>query len=122
MPSHWETVIADGDAWRYLVPASEPDPRWREPGFGDAGWTTGATGIGYGDGDDRTQVPAGTISVYARKVFSVADPAQVLAIHLDPGARFARLDGNMVGHGSLRPAFGGLRRGRGASDYDGDRG
>jgi hypothetical protein len=82
VPSHWETVIAEGDVWRYIVPVSEPDPAWRGRGFVDAGWRTGPAGIGYGDGDDRTAVPAGTLSVYARKAFSVDDPDQVLGVFL----------------------------------------
>ena len=83
VPSHWETVITEGDSWKYIVPASEPDSAWRRPGFDDAGWTTGPTGIGYGDGDDQSEIPAGTISVYARKVFLVEDPAEVLSVFLD---------------------------------------
>ncbi|MBI4601424.1 MAG: lamin tail domain-containing protein [Planctomycetes bacterium] len=83
VPAHWETVIAQGDTWRYIVPTSEPSAAWRAPGFNDAAWSPGATGIGYGDGDDRTQVPAGTVSVYARKVFQVEDPAKVRRVFLD---------------------------------------
>ncbi len=83
VPAHWETVIAQGDTWKYIIPASEPSAAWRAPGFNDAGWSTGATGIGYGDGDDRTQVPAGTVSVYARKAFQVEDPARISHVFLD---------------------------------------
>ena len=82
-PAHWETVIADGDNWKYLVPTSEPSAAWRRPGFNDASWAAGATGIGYGDGDDRTEVPAGTVSVYARKAFQVEDPTAISKVFLD---------------------------------------
>src|SRR6185503_6596434 len=83
MPAHWETVIRDGDLWKYLIPSSEPPPAWRTPGFNDQGWAAGATGIGYGDGDDRTEVPAGTLSVYARSAFQVGDPADITDVLLD---------------------------------------
>lgn len=83
VPAHWESVIAEGDNWRYIRPTSEPSAAWRSPGFNDAGWSTGATGIGYGDGDDRTQVPAGTVSVYARKVFQLEDPSEISHVSLD---------------------------------------
>lgn len=80
---HWETVIDEGDPWRYIVPTSEPDSGWRSPGFEDSAWTPGVTGIGYGDGDDATIVPTGTLSVYARKVFQVSDPDAVSRVLLD---------------------------------------
>lgn len=82
-PAHWETVIAEGDVWRYIIPTSEPPAAWRSPGFDDASWARGPTGIGYGDGDDRTEVPAGTISVYARKAFEVQDPSEISHVVLD---------------------------------------
>lgn len=81
--AHWETVIDWGDEWKYMIPTSEPDSSWRMPGFDDATWKTGRTGIGYGDGDDRTEVPAGTISVYARKTFQVDDPQKITHVFLD---------------------------------------
>jgi hypothetical protein len=113
VPSHWETVIAEGDAWRYIVPVAEPAAAWRQPEFADAGWRTGAAGIGYGDGDDRTEVPAGTISVYARKAFSVGDPDDVLDVflHIDFDDAFvAYLNGveiarENIGSPGLPPAF-----------------
>jgi len=80
---HWETVIDRGDVWRYLVPTFEPAASWRRPGFDDSGWSSGRTGIGYGDGDDATEVPAGTISVYARKTFHIDDPTTVTHAFLD---------------------------------------
>lgn len=82
-PAHWETVIAEGDIWRYVIPTAEPPAAWRSPGFNDSSWASGPTGIGYGDGDDRTEVPAGTISVYARKAFQVEDPSEITHVVLD---------------------------------------
>ncbi len=81
--AHWETVIDHGDVWSYIVPTSEPASSWRLPGFNDASWSRGRTGIGYGDGDDRTNVPSGTISVYARKTFQLDDPGAVTHAFLD---------------------------------------
>ena len=80
---HWETVIDEGDFWTYTVPTSEPDASWREPGFNDPSWPSGRTGIGYGDGDDRTLVPGGTLSVYARKTFQIDDPGTITHMFLD---------------------------------------
>ena len=81
--AHWETVIDAGDTWQYLIPNSEPASAWRLPSFNAAGWSAGATGIGYGDDDDVTIVPTGTVSVYARKTFDIGDPDQVSRIFFD---------------------------------------
>ena len=83
LPAHWETIVDWGDEWRYLVPSAEPPAAWREPNFDDGAWSSGPTGIGYGDGDDRTEVPAGTISVYARITFELDDPSDVRQVHFD---------------------------------------
>jgi hypothetical protein len=64
--NHWETVIDWGDEWAYLPVSSEISSDWKTLGFDDSGWNTGATGIGYGDGDDSTEIePA--LTLYLRK-------------------------------------------------------
>ncbi len=83
LPAHWETVIDDGETWRYLVPTSEPAGDWREPDFDDSGWGLGPSGFGLGDNDDRTVLERGTISVFVRKTFTVDDPSQVTNMLLD---------------------------------------
>jgi hypothetical protein len=80
--NHWETVIDQGDDWRYRIGNSEPPADWRQVGFDDSGWEVGPTGIGYGDGDDETII-APTISVYMRKKFTVSDPNTITAICLN---------------------------------------
>ncbi|MCK4445863.1 MAG: lamin tail domain-containing protein, partial [Candidatus Marinimicrobia bacterium] len=52
--NHWETVINWGDIWKYRFGNSEPPTSWRELDFDDSNWSSGATSIGYGDGDDAT--------------------------------------------------------------------
>jgi hypothetical protein len=68
-----DVVLPDNAVWRYL-PGTAPYPaNWRDVGFNDASWQTGQTGIGYGDGDDRTELTgmAGNyISFAARRVES----------------------------------------------------
>jgi hypothetical protein len=78
-----EVLIEVGDLWKYhkgtQVP-STPVTAWRELGFDDSAWLEGPTGIGYADGDDATvlsDMQNGYISVFLRKVFTVADPASV---------------------------------------------
>ena len=48
------TVINIGDTWNYFKGLSNPGSGWNGLGFIESGWLSGATGIGYGDGDDAT--------------------------------------------------------------------
>ena len=90
-------LIREGDDWRYFKGVKEPSPdpitgepttEWTELGFDDAQWLVGPSGIGYGDGDDRTVLSdmRGTyLSVYTRHRFTVesVDGVEVLALSLD---------------------------------------
>lgn len=70
---HWETVIYDTLEWHYIVPNANTPSNWIDPAFDDAAWTVGNGGFGFGDGDDGTTVPTGTISVYHRIHFNIND-------------------------------------------------
>jgi len=72
-PLYWNTIIDAGENWKYLVPTSEPSPTWKSYSFAETGWKEGNSGFGYGDGDDNTEIPSGTVSVFIRKTFSVGD-------------------------------------------------
>ncbi|MDX1912970.1 MAG: lamin tail domain-containing protein [Saprospiraceae bacterium] len=76
---HWETAVYEGDLWRYRIGTSNPPSNWNTPGFDDTAWALGPGGFGYGDGDDATLVPPGTLSVYYRRVFNISNPDVLLA-------------------------------------------
>lgn len=90
-----ETVTLDrGPGWRYFKGTTEPSPgidggsttAWTEPGFDDAVWLDGETGIGYGDDDDATVLPdmrGNYLSVYLRRRFTVEDPSQLSTFILE---------------------------------------
>ncbi len=96
-----DSVLLDlGPGWRYFKGTREPSPDpaglptagWTEPGFDDAGWLPGSTGIGYGDDDDATVLPDMRnryVSVYLRREFEVADPSRLgnllLSVDYDDG-------------------------------------
>jgi hypothetical protein len=86
---HWETAIYEGNTWRYRIGTSNPPAGWNVLGFDDSAWASGPGGFGYGDGDDATTVPAGTLSVCYRRTFDVADADQlvraVLSMDYDDG-------------------------------------
>ncbi|MEM7262593.1 MAG: lamin tail domain-containing protein, partial [Planctomycetota bacterium] len=49
-------IIADDEVWSYRKGTSAYPAGWNDIGFNDAGWLRGRTGIGYSDGDDRTEL------------------------------------------------------------------
>ena len=69
---HWESVVLPGDNWNYLVPTSQPNANWNQPGFNASSWSSGPSGFGFGDDDDATVIP-NTMSVYIRKIFYITD-------------------------------------------------
>ncbi|MBI4607163.1 MAG: lamin tail domain-containing protein [Planctomycetes bacterium] len=74
-------IIPGGATWSYkkgTVEFSSPPDAWRKPGFSTAGWASGASGFGYGDGDDATvldDMANGYMSVAIRKTFSMTRTA-----------------------------------------------
>ncbi|MEZ4238873.1 MAG: CotH kinase family protein [Myxococcota bacterium] len=81
----WDTVVDEGDPWRYLAVEGPTPPDWFAPGFDDRGWDVGPSGFGHGDDDDATEVWKST--VYARITFTLTDDAldalQAVALHVD---------------------------------------
>jgi hypothetical protein len=95
-------LVGQGEVWRYFKGTQAPPAGWADRGFNDAGWLSGATGIGYGDGDDATvlsDMQNAYLTVFCRKTFNVADPAAVdeliLEITIDDGFH-AYLNGTRV--------------------------
>ncbi len=77
--------IEVGNDWRYFKGTEEPLSNWNEIGFDDSGWLIGPTGIGYGDGDDATELTDmqhNYFSVYARRKFTITDPGTVTGLLL----------------------------------------
>lgn len=79
---HWETSVYEYNTWSYLVPDSPVDEAWNTLDFDAGDWATGPGGFGYGDGDDNTVVPPGTVSIYQRIEFDVTDKSVIAAAAL----------------------------------------
>ena len=95
-------LISSGETWRYFKGTSQPPNNWNELAFNDGTWLSGATGIGYGDGDDTTvlgDMQGAYTTVYCRKTFNVADRTAIddliLTVSVDDGFR-AYLNGQQV--------------------------
>jgi hypothetical protein len=79
---HWETVVYETDAWKYLAGASQPDTSWKSPGFNDSAWSSGKGPVGYGGNDDSTVI-SNTPSVYLRTTFTIQNVADIKAVVLN---------------------------------------
>ncbi len=107
---HWETVVFAEDIWKYRVGDSEPPSDWFETNFDDSNWDEGQGGIGYGDGDDNTNIQS-TISIYMRKDFDIVDIShlEMALFHADYDDGFiAYLNGVEIARANMEgdfPAF-----------------
>jgi hypothetical protein len=81
---HWETAVFCYDNWRWKVPDEELPVEWNTLSFNDSDWNESPGGIGFGDGDDGTQVSPCT-SVFMRRKFFVSDSAALTeaVLHAD---------------------------------------
>jgi hypothetical protein len=103
-PLYYETILRRGDTCKYLIPNASTPSVWRSVGFNDSSWPAGTSGFGYGDGDDSTLLPNGTLSVFIRKTFYISDPAKVKDcwLHMDYDDGFvAYLNGKEIARAHL---------------------
>ncbi|HKJ78862.1 MAG TPA: CotH kinase family protein, partial [Prolixibacteraceae bacterium] len=84
-PTHWYSILQEGDGVKYITPKSAQGNDWKLPGFNENDWIEGVTGIGYGDEDDNTVLEDNVISVFIRKSFQVKNAADVndIWLHMD---------------------------------------
>ena len=93
---HAAAFVPFGSVWKYLDDGSNQSNAWRSVDFEDDGWASGPAQLGYGDGDEATEVSYGTnasskfITTYFRLNFDVPDVSGltnlVLNILRDDGA------------------------------------
>lgn len=81
-------IVRPGDLWTFFRGLEEPSAvpgLWTEAVFDDSGWEEGPTGIGYGDGDDATDLAdmrGSYTTVFARRRFQLAEPSAVTGLAL----------------------------------------
>jgi hypothetical protein len=104
VPGNWRasslnpqaTLLGSQATWRYRKGISEPPANWKMPDFNEASdpvaWQSGPTSIGFGDGDDNTQLTDMLNSystIYLRNTFEITGtvPATLtLRLYVDDGA------------------------------------
>jgi hypothetical protein len=94
-----ETILVPaGSVWNYLDDGSDQGTAWVDPLFDDSSWDPGAAQLGYGDGDENTEVGFGGDSgnkfttTYFRHDFNVSDLSGIVGLKL----RLLRDDGAVV--------------------------
>lgn len=86
------TVFPFGSSWKYLDDGSDQSTAWRAVGFDAAAWKSGASPLGFGDGDEATVTKSQPITTYFRKVVNIQNPLQYNKIILE----FKRDDGSVI--------------------------
>ncbi len=82
VPDAPQTLIAAGAVWKFKDDGSNQGTIWRNQGFNDSTWASGAAKLGYGDGDEVTVVSFGTEAsskhptTYFRRTFTATNPAE----------------------------------------------
>lgn len=76
-------LVEWGDEFAYAIGSSAIPSNWNTKEFDDSQWSKGPTGIGYGKSGVATAVPNGTISVFARRKFSVDNLNSITRLVLD---------------------------------------
>lgn len=81
-----DSLIARGSQWRYLDGGNAPGNGWHGLAFNDGTWAQGAAKLGFGEGDENTQIALGNGSsgatTYFRHEFSVANTSVYQALTL----------------------------------------
>ena len=85
--SHWETIITEADNWKYKIGDASIPSNWINPSYNDTGWDEGASGFGYEDGDDNTDLQALSpiTSIFIRKNFTIENLNTIVrcVLHVD---------------------------------------
>jgi len=69
--THWESIVKNGDTYKYIRATANPASNWYTSAFSDATWTSAKSSIGFGY-DDSTKI-AVCRAVYLRRKFTVTD-------------------------------------------------
>ncbi len=88
------TLIDLGSVWSYSNMNSMPDSvennSWVDLNYDSGSWPSGAAHLGYGEGDEITEVSGNPLTVYVRHIFTVDDPSVfdqlILNLTYDDGA------------------------------------
>jgi hypothetical protein len=86
--------LRGASTWKYLVTPTAPSGDWRQADYDDGAWPSGRAQLGYGDGDEATEIGYGPnpssryITTYFRTTFEALAVPETLTLDLlaDDGA------------------------------------
>ena len=81
-----ELLVSPSDVWRYQRGRQSIPADWASLSFDDSSWELGETSIGYGDGDDITELAdmqGQYASVFCRRTFELECPEAVEELRLN---------------------------------------
>ncbi len=70
------TLLQRGSTWSYNATGQDLGTAWRSPAYDVSSWSTGPAEFGWGDGDEATLMPSGTLTQYFVKHINVTNPSQ----------------------------------------------
>jgi hypothetical protein len=77
-----EILIPRGAVWRYWTDGS-PATNWHQPDFNENQWPQGRAQLGYGDGDEQTNIAEPgffPFTTYLRHTFTLTNPAAIKSL------------------------------------------
>jgi len=83
------TLVHSGSTWKYWDKRESPGQSWTELSFDDSSWKEGAAPLGYGDGDEATEIRFGSrsnnkrITAWFRHHFSVENPEAIKSLQIN---------------------------------------
>lgn len=81
-----ETIVTMASSdWKYLYDGSNQGTAWRAYGFNDSSWGSGPGQLGFGDGDEATDIGPkvnGRRTAYFRRKVDISNIAQVTALKI----------------------------------------
>lgn len=82
------TIITEGSVWKYLDDGTDQGVLWKGVDFNDTGWESGRAELGYGDGDEATELSFGPDSrnkyatTYFRSEFNIDDVENISSLEM----------------------------------------
>jgi hypothetical protein len=81
-----ESLITMSSVWKYLYDGSDQGTAWRAVGFDDSSWGSGPGQLGFGDGDETTDIGPrvnARRTAYFRHKFTVFNISEITALVID---------------------------------------
>ncbi|MDP6891805.1 MAG: Ig-like domain-containing protein [Verrucomicrobiota bacterium] len=78
-----KTIVSVGDDWSYYDKSTAPNRNWLNNSFDDSDWPRGRGLLGYGNGNEVTEISFGTnpdrknVTAYFRQAFQIIDKALI---------------------------------------------